>query len=793
MFKSFFKTTFRNLWKTKTYSFLNIFGLAVGIACAGLIFLWVENEVHWDNFNLKKDNLYFVRENQKYDTYTATFGSTPGVLAPAMQAEIPGVANTCRIYDEDAVLFTIGNNAVYGAGYFADPSIFNMFTLPFIEGNAKTAFSQLYSIVITEKAARKFFGKEKNILGKTVRIDNKQDYIISGVLKDIPESSSLQFEFIAPFKIVFDQAPYLHRWGNQALSTYVELKPGVDANSINKRLYNFVQQREPQSNVRPFLWNMSQWHLYDDFENGEATGGGQITYVHLFTVIAWIILLIACINFMNLSTAHSEKRAREVGVRKVLGAEKRSLIIQFVGETLFMAAFSALIAVVIMLIALPAFNMLVQKNLSIGFGNPKHLLDLLLITLICGLFAGSYPSLYLSSFSPVSVLKGIKLKTGSAAFIRKGLVVLQFSISIILIICTVIVYQQIQHVKSRNLGFNKNNLIEADMQGEVAKYYNAAKQDLLTTDAVENVAMSDHTMLYGGNNTGGFTWQGKATDAEILVSERQVTPEFLETLGIKVLKGRNFIPTDSIDSKNKNIIITESLEKLMGKESAIGKLIWNSGDKNPDKLTVVGVVNDYLYGNIYDKPDPVAFSCVSPEHGNKMYIRIKAQSDIEQALTKVEAVIKKDNPAYPFQYRFVDDQFNRMFLSEMLISKLSRVFATLAILISCFGLFGLAAYMAERRKKEIGIRKVLGANVSGITALLSKDFLQLVVISCLAAFPVAWWTMNNWLQSYQYRTSINWWVFVAAGLAAILIALFTISFQAIKAALANPIKSLRTE
>ncbi len=504
-------------------------------------------------------------------------------------------------------------------------------------------------------------------------------------------------------------------------------------------------------------------------------------------------MFIACINFMNLATARSEKRAREVGVRKVLGAEKKNLIAQFIGEALFMAAFSALIAVMMMLMVLPAFNTLVQKTLSIGLGKPMHLAALLLIMLICGLIAGSYPSLYLSSFNPVTVLKGAKLKTGGASFIRKSLVVLQFSISIILIISTIIVFQQIQHVKNRDLGFNKNNLIEADMQGDVSKYYAAVKQDLLGTGIIENVAMADHTILYGGNNTGSLTWEGKAPGMQILVSGRNVTTEFIPTTGLKISEGRDFTGTDSITSKSMNVIITQSLEKLMGKGSAIGKQIWNSGDKNPDKLTVVGVVHNYVYGNIYGQPDPVAFTCVSPERGNKLYFKIKPNTKIEQALAKVETIIKKNNPAFPFEYKFVDDQFNQMFLSEQLVSKLSRIFAALAIFISCLGLFGLAAYTAERRKKEIGIRKVLGASVSGITTLLSKDFLQLVAISCLVAFPVAWWAMDNWLQSYQYRIAISWWIFVSAGVAAILIAVFTISFQAVKAALANPVKSLRSE
>ncbi|WP_423147761.1 ABC transporter permease [Rubrolithibacter danxiaensis] len=780
--------------RNKIYSFLNIFGLAIGIACAGLIFLWVEDEINFDQYNVKKDQIYYVRENQKYDTYVATFGSTPGILGPAIQAEIPGIANTCRMsQNNEDKLITIGDKSMYASGSYAEPSLFNMFTLPFVQGNAKTAFTQLYSMVITEKTAKKFFGNEKDVIGKKVRVDNKQDYVIAGVVKDIPENSSLKFEWVAPFQIWFDQSPWAHNWGNNCLSTFVELKQGVDPATVDKLLYNFIQKREPQSIARPFLWSMNDWHLRDEFDNGVQTGGGQIEYIRLFTTIAWIILLIACINFMNLATARSEKRAKEVGVRKVLGAEKQSLIFQFIGEAVFMALLSALCAVAIILLALPAFNVLVEKNLSIGLNNPLHITVLLLIALVCGLVAGSYPSLYLSAFNPVFVLKGLKLKTGSANFIRKGLVILQFTISIVLIISTIIIYQQIQHVKNRSLGFNKNNLLQTAVVGNAAKNYPSVKQELLNTGVVESIALSDHNTLYGGNNTNSLTWQGKAPGAQILISGRNVTPEFINTSQLKLLKGRDFMQTDSTNSKKLNVIITQSLEKLMGKESALGKTLWNEGDTSGTILTVVGVVNDYVYGNMYGKPDPVVFTCTAPVNTNTMYIRLKQQTNVETALAQIQDVLKKANPAYPFTYQFVDDQFNKMFLSEMLISKLSRVFTALAIIISCLGLFGLAAYTAERRTKEIGIRKVLGASVLGITKLLSKDFLQLVAISCLVAFPAAWWMMHNWLQGYQYRIGISWWIFIVAGVAAILIALLTISFQSIKAAIANPVKSLRTE
>jgi predicted permease len=794
MFKNYFKTTVRSLWKNKGYSFLNIFGLAIGITCAGLIFLWVEDELSFDQFNTKQDQLYFIRENQKYDTYTATFGSTPAPMAPVVKAEIPGIANTCRINGLDTKLITIGDKSMYAGGSFVDASLFTMFTFPFVQGHAETAFKELHSIVITLSTAKKFFGNEKNVLGKTVRVDNKQDYVVTGVIKDIPKNSTIQFEWAAPFEIWWNEnKAWAQSWGNNDLNTYVELKPGVSAASVNKVLYDFIQKREPRSIARPFLWSANDWHLRDEFDNGVQTGGGRITFVHLFSVIAWIILLIACINFMNLATARSEKRAREVGVRKVLGSGKRLLIFQFMGEAVFMAALSAVAAVILMTLLLPAFNLLVEKNLVLGLNNPLYLAALLAITLICGLFAGSYPALYLSSFNPVFVLKGLKMKGSSAAIIRKGLVILQFSISIILIISTIIIYQQIQHVKGRDLGFNKSHLLQVDMNSEMTKNYEAVHQDILNTGLIESLAVSNYNTLYGGNNTGSLVWEGKKSNNQVLISTRYVSPGYMKTSGIQILGGRDLVETDSVQSKNINVLITQSLEKLMGKNSAVGKTLHWDGDTSGTVVNVVGVVNDYVYGDMYGKPDPVMFFCVNLPNASNMYLRLKTNVNTEKAIQQIATVLKKDNPSYPFTYHFVDDQFNHMFQNEQLISKLSRVFAALAIIISCLGLFGLAAYTAERRTKEIGVRKVLGASVTNITTLLSKDFLLLVLISCIVAFPLAWWMMHSWLQNYKYRIDISWWIFVAAGISAIVIALITISFQSVKAALSNPVKSLRSE
>lgn len=780
----------RTLLRNKTYSFLNIFGLAIGIACTGLIFLWVEDELNYDNVNVKKDRLYMVLNNWPWEGHYSTFDNTPGPMAPAIKAEIPGVANTCRYTTgANTVLVGIGDKKMYAGGVYADPSVFSMLTMPFVQGNAGDAFKQLYSLVITEKTAKKFFGETKEVVGKTVRIDNTQDYVVTGVVKDFPENTSLQFEWIAPFQIRLNQnKEALQDWSNNDLYTLVELKPNASVASINKQLAGFIKKRVPGTIVSSMLFTMNDWHLRSDFENGKQTGKGRIQYVQMFTLIAWIILFLACINFMNLATARSEKRAREVGVRKVLGSGKKTLVAQFIGEAMFMSLLAVVAAVFIISLALPAFNTLTQKELLLNIGSPVHLSALLAITIVCGLVAGSYPSFYLSSFNPISVLKGLKLKAGSAGLIRKGLVVTQFTVSIVLIISTIIIYQQIQHVKNRELGYNKNNLLEVSMQGDMGKNFSAIKQHLLGTGVVENAALTNRRLLYGGLNSDGYTWKGKNPDEKFIITLRNISPELLSTYGIQLLDGRNFNTNPITDSSN--IIINQSLAKLLNTKNVIGETIKHGNDS----YTIVGVVKDFMYGDMYGKPDPlIFFSNYHYEWSDVMYIRLKKQADLEQAVSKIEAVIKKNNPAYPVDYRFADDQFNQLFLGEMMVSKLSGVFASLAIIISCLGLFGLAAYTAERRIKEIGIRKVLGASVAGLAGLLSTEFVKLVVLSLILACPIAWYAMQAWLQNYAYRVAIQWWVFAAAGIAALFIAVATISYQAIKAALANPVKSLKVE
>ncbi len=797
-----FKTTFRNILSNKIYSFLNIVGLAIGIACAGLIFLWVSDEVTYDNFNIKKDRLYAVKVNASFGDNKFTMESTPRLMAASMKAEISGVVNSCRVSDEDMnVLVSVNGKAMYISGRYADPSLFSMFTFSFVQGNAGKPYSQLYSVVIPERTVKKLFGNEQNVVGRTIRMNNAQDYVISGVVKDMPVNSTLQFEWLAPYQAQMQQnfqksGDYDENWNSYGPFTYVELAPSANVTAINQRLFNYIHTKDATQKNTTFLYPMSRWHLYNEFAGQKETGGGRIKQVRLLSVIAWVILLIACINFMNLATARSEKRAKEIGVRKVLGSGRIRLIMQFMGESLLMSAMAAALAIVIITLTLPAFNTLVQKSLSLGLDNPAHIFALLLITMICGLFAGSYPSLYLSSFDPVKVLKGLKIKSGSAALIRKGLVVLQFSISVVFIISTIIIYQQIQHVKDRNLGFNKDNLVEINMQHDINKIFPVIKQELLNTGLVQNVATSDHVTIYGGNSDNRFNWEGKQPDNQVSITFRTVSSEFVSTSGMKIIEGKDFAGTPSDTS---TVIITRSLANIIDKNGVVGKFIQSPRgmkDGTYRSLRIVGVVNDYVFGNMYDLAGaPVIFLCASAGRSTAdlLYVRLMDGHVSQKTLSALGTVINKNNPAYPFQYKFVDDQFNEMFTSEVQMSKLSSIFATLAIIISCLGLFSLAAYTAERRIKEIGIRKVLGASVSGLAGLLSKDFLQLVGISCLVAFPVAWWIMHNWLQNYEYRINIHWWIFASAGITAMLIALITVSFQAIKAALTNPVKSLRSE
>lgn len=796
MIKNYFLTAWRGLWKNRTFSLLNISGLAIGVSCAALIFLWVEDERSFNNYFPNQNHLYQIMSNQQFDGKIYTFPSMPGPFAKAAKEEIPGIKNIARTNWGNRSLFNVGDKRVYSNGLFTDVSFLTMFGYKFMQGNAASAFSQLYSLVVTESMARKYFNTS-NVVGRRLKMENKQDYTITAVVKDLPENNRFSNqEWFAPFEIFEKQNDWLTQWGNNGVLNFTELEPTADVAAFNKKIVGFVKSKDKDAAAMPFLFSIKDWHLYNNFEDGKQTRG-RIKIVNLFTIIAWIILFIACINFMNLSTAKSGPRAKEVGVRKVMGSGKGMLVWHFICEAMLLSFISVLVAVAVVATLLPAFNLLVEKHLALGLLQPLHLFSFFVTGLLCGFIAGSYPAFYLASFQPLAVLKGMKLNTGGAGFIRKGLVITQFVISVSLIICTIVIYQQVMHTKDRDLGMNKDNLITLNQQlisttqnGSVGSHFNNIKNDLLQTGIVENAALCNSDVFSVGNNSSGFSWKGKDETKDVLISMNWVTPAYIATMGMQVLAGRDFHP-DGIGDSN-TVVINETLAKMMKPKpaDAVGELI----ERYSGNLEVLGVVKDNVYNGVFSGVAPlIIFNDAKAENTNTMLIRFKPQQDYTAALAKVQKVIKSYNPSYPFEYQFASDSFKELFVNENLIGKLAGLFAVLAIFISCLGLFGLSAYSAERRIKELGIRKVLGASVQSLSALLSREFVKLVGISCLLSFPLAWYFMHKWLQEYEYKIAISWWMFLLPALLAMLITVLTVSFQAIRAALMNPVKSLKAE
>ncbi len=766
---------------------LNIFGLAIGITCACLILLWVEDEMNFNSVFSKQDTVYYLPTNQEYEGEWRTFyQATPGPLAQALKEEIPEIIRAARTHGS-SLLFTEGENALSRYGRYADADLVEILDLEFVEGPLKNPLASPDGIIINQKIAEDLFGKNVKAPNKVVQVNATDSYTITGVIKTLPENVSFGFEWLVSMERFLggDNMDWAQEYGNNFADTFVELSPEANFQKTDAKVRAIIPMKTGEEGGYAFLHTIKDWHLRSNFRDGKKEGG-QIVFVKLMGLVAFIILLIACINFMNLSTARSEKRANEVGVRKVLGSGKKSLVSQFMAEAIITALLAGILSIVLVLLLLPQYNMLIGKQLSLVLFNSYHGIGLLSITLICGLLAGWYPAFYLSSFKPIDVLKGARRTGGSANFIRKGLVISQFAISITFIISTIIIYQQIHHVKNRDLGFSKDHLVKVSVTGDLVKNFDVIKNDLVATGMVEHIALSNSNMLSDGNNGSGLNWQGGTDTEDILISFRYVSSDFFKTFGLDIVDGRGF--SQNIPSDSTNTLVTESFAKLMGSGSAVGKKI----DRWEEEYTVIGVVKDYVYGDMYGTSDPVMFFH-NNQYASNLYIKTNPKSDLSETMSKMERVLKIHNPSFPFDYQFVDEAFDAKFRGEQLMGKLSRLFAFLAIMISCLGLFGLAAYTAEQRKKEIGVRKVLGSTVSGIVKLLSKDFMGLVLIALLIAGPLAWWVMKNWLEGYAYRIEINIWVFVIAGIVASFIALLTVSFQAIKAAIANPVKSLRTE
>lgn len=787
MFQNFFKVAYRNLLRKKGFSFINISGLAVGMASAILILLWIQNELTFDQFHEKKDRIYQAWNRATFSGKLQCWGTTPKVLGKAVQQDFPEVEQVARVNWPSNFLFSIGDKRISERGNIVDSNFLKIFSFTLLKGNPNTSLNEPNSIVVTETFAKKLFGGEDPI-GKIVKIDNKDNFTITAVLKDLPKNTRFDFQYLMPWAYLRQSGGDDLNWGNNSTSTYVLLKPNASFASANEKIKKIKTRYDKNEDPKweMFLYPMSRWHLYSSFTNG-VEEGGRITFVKLFGIIAAFILLIACINFMNLSTARSEKRAKEVGIRKVVGAQKGSLVGQFIGESILISFIAGVLAIAIVQISLKGFNTLTDRELSIPYTSIYFWLAGLAFVLFTGLIAGSYPAFFLSSFQPVKVLKGTFKATNALITPRKVLVVLQFTFAIILIICTIIVKQQIDHAKDREVGYNKNNLVYHFLTGDLEKNYNIVKNELLAAGIATSVTKTSAPLTQGWSDTWGIEWQGKApndkTDFDILSADEQLG----KTAGLQFIAGRDFdlkqFPTDST-----GMIINESAAKTMNFKDPIGQVVKNFGTD----WHIVGVIKDFILNSPYHPTKPMAIQG-SKGWFSVMHIKFNEDNSTSKNLAQAEKIFKKYNPEYPFDYKFVDEEYAEKFENEKRTSTLSALFAGLTIFISCLGLFGLATYMAENRIKEIGIRKVLGASVTGITTLLSKDFLKLVIISFAIASPIAWWAMYKWLQDYPYHVNIQWWVFVLTAIISIVIAVLTVSYQAIKAAISNPVKSLRTE
>jgi putative ABC transport system permease protein len=789
--KNYFRSTLRNLWKNRGYSTLNIAGLAIGVACASLIFLWVEDEVTFDHDVPNRKNIYKVMENEIHNGVAHTSANLPGPMAAVLSDEVAGIKHASRITDDrSSALITANNKTFYETGEYVDSTFFSIIDPQLLKGSPETALNDMYAIVITERMAMKFFGTT-DVIGKPINMDKDKLFTVTAVIQNPHPNSSFKADWFARYELLESKSPWLTQWNAMAALTLVELYPDADISAINEKLTKVLRDRNPEKTNTCFLFPMNDWHLYYSFSNGSPDGKGQIKYVRLFTIIACIILLVACINFMNLATARSEQRVKEVGVRKTLGAGRRILIAQFLSESLIMAFVSVLVSIAIMYFVLPPFNSLVGKELALRLNDWQHIGALLAVTLTCGLLAGSYPAFYLSSFNPIQVLKGVKIQASSGSgFIRKGLVIVQFVVSITLMIATVIIYQQINFTKGRDVGYTTKQTIYMAMRGAMRENFNAIKTELIRKGVAENVAMSVQPVFrFGWYDDSHFSWQGKNPNDNISILTEAVTPEYISTVGMTIVDGRDFNTDAKTDAGN--IIINEAFAKLISDRSAVGEEVV-SGDYH---MKVVGVVKDFVYRNVYSKSSTPVILTANPDLNNFMRIltiRLSG-SDIQSDLKEIENVIKTYNPEYPFEYTFTDAAFDKLFKTEALVRDLAAIFGGLAVFISCLGLFGLASYTTQRRSKEIGIRKILGASANTIMSMISSDFIRLVGISFIVAFPIAWLIMNNWLQSYEYRTPIYWWVFGVVGLLTLICTLLTVGFQTLKAALRNPTEVLRTE
>lgn len=789
MIKNYLKVAIRYLFRNKSYTAINIAGLTIGMTGAILILLWLQNEISYDKFHKNKDRLYEVFGLTTVEGKLFTINQTEQPLAPALKQDFPEVEATARIADDNSFLMTANDKRLTGIqGSFVDSSFFQLFSFPFIAGGKNDQLKNVYSIVITEKLAKKLFGNEE-ALNKTIKIDSADNFIVTGVLKDLPSNTRFSFEYLLPWAYLKKLGWNNDSWLSNSVTTFVLLKPNADLAAFNSKIKDIVKRNAKRDDVwTHFAYPLNKWHLYSKFENGKPAGG-RIETVRLFGLIAIFILLIACINFMNLSTAHSEKRAKEIGVRKVAGAGKRSLIGQFIAESVLTSLIAGSIALLLVQLVLPSFNTLINTQLSIPYNSLFFWLSAFGFIVFTSLLAGSYPAFYLSTFKPVSIFKGKFKKSHSLLSTRKVLVVLQFTFAVILIISTLVVRNQIRYAQDRETGYSRNNLIHVDISGDIEKNYPLIKAELVNSGIAASITKTMSAITERGANSWGLSWQGKQPGSDETIALFSADAALVKTGGLHLIAGRdidiNKYPTDSLA-----VILNETAVKTMGFKDPVGQIITEPASNR--SWHVVGVVKDYILNSPYEKIPPLVIE--GPQSWfTTIHIKFNSVYSTAENLVKAEQIFKKYNPAYPFDYKFVDQEYADKFNNEQRTKTLAGLFASLAIFISCLGLFGLSAYVSQSRIKEIGVRKVLGASVLSIIKLLSVDFIKLVIVSIIIATPIAWYAMNYWLQSYTYRIDIGWVIFLVAGSLAIMIALATISFQALKAAIANPVRSLRTE
>jgi ABC-type antimicrobial peptide transport system permease subunit len=787
MLKNLYSISTRHLFKNKVFSLINLSGLTIGLALFVLIIKWVQYEYSYNDFHVDGDRIASIQTNKAFTNgELATFPAVPSALSTALMRDFPEVQYASTTSWGDQRQFSINDKEFVEYGLYVSPEFLKVFSFPLIRGDADQALGEPNTIIISEKLARKYFGEE-DPMGRSVLIERDKSYKITGVTKDIPANATLTFDFLMPVQDYFRDYDWVKEsWDNSNVRAYVKLHPNVDRLALESKLRTYLHNKsEQQLNSDLILWDLKDWYLRLDFKNGQYAGGGRIVYVRLFLIIAFFVLFLACINFMNLSTAQATQRAKEVGVRKAIGASRYSLIKQFMAESVFLALLAGALAILLVQLVLPGFNSFLRKDISIDLGDLQQMFYYGCIILITGIIAGSYPALVLSAFRPIAVLKSAFVQaTVSTGMIRKSLVVTQFVVSIMLIISTLLISQQIDFIKKKNLGFNVNQLVWFPNNIPLEKC-GLAMEQMKRIPGVAHAAQASVTFSMANNRTSDVSWPGKAEGNDVFFNLIASSHELVETMGLTIKEGRSFSQKFAQDTGA--FILNEEAVIKMGLVDPIGKTISTPGGSGK----IVGIVKDFHMESLHNPISPVLITC-RPDWTWLMYCRLSG-NDVQSTLKEIESVYHQFAPGFIFDFNFQDKEYERLYRSETQVGTLVKWFAGFAIFISCLGLLGLTLFTIERKAKEIGIRKVLGATLNNITNMLTSEFLGLIFISLMIASPVAYYLMTKWLGGFAYRIDIEWWIFALAGSITIGISVFTILIQAVKAAMANPVKALRSE